>query len=106
MGLVPVPETRFDKVTVFAVALTPVIYVPAGRLLPTINCPTASPAVNDNPVTMLLKPVTAPMKALGSDMPPPVTVRDSSRGPEVPVAAFDMVSVPALTLTAVMVVPD
>lgn len=106
VGLVLVPETGLDKVTVLAVALTPVIYVPAGRLLPTISCPTASPAVNDNPVTVLLPPVTAPIMALGADTPPPVTARDSSRGPEVPVAAFDMVSVPAVKLIELIVVAD
>src|ERR1019366_6755423 len=106
VGLVLVPETRFDKVSVLAVESTPVTVVPPGRLLPTISCPTASPAVNDNPVTVLLPPVTAPIMALGSDTPPAVTVRDSSRGPEVPVAAFDMVSVPAVKLTELIVVAD
>jgi hypothetical protein len=102
-----VPETRFDKVSVLAVESTPVMVVPAGRLLPTISCPTASPTVNDNEVTVLLPPVSAPMKALGPDKVPPEMVRDSSRGLVlVPLDAFDRVSVPAPGLTAVIFVPD
>src|ERR1039457_3976002 len=46
------------------------------------------------------------MKALGPDMVPPEMVRDSSRGPKVPLAGFDRVSVPATGLTAVIFVPD
>src|ERR1017187_8990023 len=102
VGLVLVPETRFDKVSVLAVESTPVTVVPPGRLLPTISCPTASPTVNDNEVTVLLPPVSAPMKALGPDKVPPEMVRDSSRGPKVPLAGFDMVS----GLTPVIFVPD
>src|ERR1035437_8306747 len=102
VGLVLVPETRFDKVSVLAVESTPVTVVPPGRLLPTISCPTASPTVNDNEVTVLLPPVSAPMKALGPDKVPPEMVRDSSSGPKVPLVGFDMVS----GLTPVIFVPD
>jgi hypothetical protein len=42
----------------------------------------------------------------GTVMDTPVMVRDSSRALEVPVAALDMVSVPAVALTEVMIVPN